>query len=406
MSLRVLVVASVACWACAPTPRPAATARARVVLAASLALDGRGGVLRDTRIVVERGHIVALDPAAAPVDHDLRGLTVMPGLIDSHVHLTWSFDARGRNAGEGGTTPEAARAAAANARATLLAGFTTVQSVGSAADVPLRDAIATGALPGPRVLTSGSPIVGGAHREDTPEQLRALVRARRAAGADVIKVFAAESALDPAPLLSPTQLGALCDEARRLGLRALIHAFGASVRAATLAGCAQIEHGAGATNDDLRSMAARGTVLDPQVGLALQSYLSQRERFIDTPEFPAAAFPRFEQAIPLFRDVVRRATRVPGLKVVFGSDAVAGLHGRNAEELIARVADGQPALPALVSANAAAAEGMGLGHELGALAPGFAADIIALDGDPLTDITALRRVVFVMRDGVVYRNDR
>jgi imidazolonepropionase-like amidohydrolase len=406
MLLKVVVVGVAAVCACAPATKPDRGVSGPVVIAASVAIDGRGRVLRDVRILVERGRIVAIDRSAGPVTHDLRGLTVLPGLIDSHVHLTWRFDASGRNAGEGGASPEAIRAAAANAKATLLAGFTTVQSVGSAADLPLRDAIATGALPGPRVLTSGPPLVGGAHRASTPDQLRAFVRAQRAAGADVIKIFAATSAVEPAPLLSPAQLGAACDEAKRLGLRTLVHAFGETVRQAALAGCSQVEHGAGATDDDLAVMVARGTVLDPQVGLVLQSYVARRERWVGTPEFPAAAFVRFQRSIPLFRDVVRRAARVPGLNVVFGSDAVAGMHGHNADELIARVAEGVTPMDALVSATGGAAAAMGLGARLGALAPGLDADLIAVAGDPLTDISAVRRVVFVMKGGVVHVNRR
>src|SRR5580700_5550435 len=114
----------------------------RIVIAASEGLDGKGGVLHDTRIVVEGSKIVAIDPKAGPVDYDLRGLTVLPGWIDAHVHITWSFGPDGKNAGQGGTTQEAAYAAASNAFATLIAGFTTIQSLGSSADVPLRDAIA------------------------------------------------------------------------------------------------------------------------------------------------------------------------------------------------------------------------------------------------------------------------
>src|SRR5579864_1050936 len=123
----------------------------RIVIAASAALDGRGGVLRDTRIAIEGSKIVAIDPKAGPVDYDLRGLTVLPGWIDAHAHITWSFGTDGKNAGAGGTTPEAAYQAASNAWVTLMAGFTTVQSPGSSTAVPLRDAIAKGLLPGPRI---------------------------------------------------------------------------------------------------------------------------------------------------------------------------------------------------------------------------------------------------------------
>src|SRR5213080_4713265 len=120
----------------------------RIVIAASTVLYGKGRVLRDTRIVIEGSKIVAIDPKASPVDYDLRGLTLMPGWIDAHVHITWSFGKDGKNAGPGETTQDAAYRAAANAWITLMAGFTTVQSVGSPNDVPLRDAIAKGSLPG------------------------------------------------------------------------------------------------------------------------------------------------------------------------------------------------------------------------------------------------------------------
>src|SRR5215207_8335498 len=119
----------------------------QIVIAASTVLDGKGGVLRNTRIVIEGSKIVRIDPNAAPVDYDLRGLTVLPGWIDAHVHITWSFGPNGKNAGGATATPEAAYAAASNAWATLMAGFTAVQSVGSPSDVALRDAIAKGTLP-------------------------------------------------------------------------------------------------------------------------------------------------------------------------------------------------------------------------------------------------------------------
>ena len=131
--------------------------KARVVIAARVVLDGKGRILRDTRIVVEGSRIAAIDPMAAPVDYDLRGLTVLPGWIDAHVHLTWSFGEDGKNGGAGRTTQEAAYQSAANAWMTLLAGFTTVQNAGSPTTVALRDAIAQGTLPGPRILTAIQP---------------------------------------------------------------------------------------------------------------------------------------------------------------------------------------------------------------------------------------------------------
>src|SRR5918911_1002088 len=140
----------------------------RIVIAASTVLDGKGKVLHDTHIVIEGSKIVAIDPKAVPVDYDLRGLTVLPGWIDAHAHITWSFGKDGKNAGPGETTQEAAYRSASNAWLTLLAGFTTVQSVGSPTDLPLRDAIAEGRLPGPRILTAAEPLEGRGEQTGTP----------------------------------------------------------------------------------------------------------------------------------------------------------------------------------------------------------------------------------------------
>ena len=170
-----------------PAPKP------RIVIAVSTMLDGKGHVLRNTRIVVEGSKIVAVDPKAGPVTYDLHGLTVLPGWIDSHVHITWSFDREGRNAGADETTQDAAYRAASNAWLTLMAGFTTVQSVGSPTDVPLRDAIARGRLPGPRILTAVEPLEGRGERTGTPDEIRAYIRKQKEAGADLIKIFASQS---------------------------------------------------------------------------------------------------------------------------------------------------------------------------------------------------------------------
>ena len=383
-----------------PAPWP------RVVIAADVLLDGRGRVIRNTRIVVEGSKVVRLDPKAGPVDYDLRGLTVMPGWIDAHVHITWSFGRDGKNAGASETTQEAAYRAASNAWLTLMAGFTTVQSVGSPTDVPLRDAIAAGTLPGPRILTAVAPLFGQGEKTGTPDEIRAFVRRQKGAGADVIKIFASQSIRQGGAMtLSKEQLTAACDEARRQGLRTVVHAYKEAARAAAEAGCTQVEHGTLATDDDLRALAARGTYLDPQAGLVIENYLANKERYLGTPGYTEEGFAAMERVLSLNHELVRRASKTEGLKVVFGTDAVAGAHGRNAEEFIDRVRDcGVEPSAAMVSANSLGAEALGLGDRLGSIAPGFEADIIALDGDPLKDITAVRRVVFVMKGGVVYKN--
>jgi len=382
----------------------------RIVIAAGTALDGKGGILHDVRIVIEGSKIVAIETKdgakAEPVDYDLRGLTVLPGWIDAHAHITWNFGKDGKNAGMAGTTLEDAYQSASNAWLTLMAGFTTVQSPGALNDIPLRDAIAKGKLAGPRILTAAEPLFGQGEKTGTPEEIRAFVRKQKAAGADVIKIFASQSIRQGGGMtLSQEQLNAACDQAKKEGLRTLVHAYKDAVRTATMAGCTEIEHGTLATDDDLKLMAEKGTYLDPQAGLVIENYLQHKEQYLGTPGYTEEGFAAMEKILPMNHDLVHRAVKTPGLKIVFGTDAVAGAHGRNAEEFIDRVRDGgQDAMQAMVSANVIGAEALGMGEQIGRLAPGLQADVIALDGDPVKDITAVRRVVFVMKGGVVYKN--
>jgi imidazolonepropionase-like amidohydrolase len=388
----------------------------RTVIAASTVLDGKGRVLHDLRIVVEGSRIVAVkaahveshdDRKTRPVDYDLRGLTVLPGWIDAHVHITWSFGPDGKNAGQGATTPEAAYAAASNAWLTLMAGFTTIQSVGSPADVPLRDAIAKGQLPGPRILTAIDPLMGRGEKTGTPDEIRAFVRKQKEAGADLIKIYASGGMTKGAMTMSQEQLNAACDEAKKQGLRSLVHAFRDAVRAATIAGCTEVEHGLGASDDDLKLMAERETYLDPQAGLLLETYLQYKDKYLAPPYYTEEGFAAMQALIPAHQEFIRRAAHIPGLKIVYGTDAVAGAHGHNAEDFINRVRDsGVDPMVAMVSANSLGAEALGMADQIGSIAPGLQADIIALDGDPLKDITAVRRVVFVMKGGVVYKSAR
>jgi imidazolonepropionase-like amidohydrolase len=152
-------------------------------------------------------------------------------------------------------------------------------------------------------------------------------------------------------------------------------------------------------------MAAKGTYLDPQCGLVIENYMANRERYVGTPGYTAEGFAAMEKILPMNHELVQHAAKIPGLKIVFGTDAVAGAHGRNAEEFVDRVRDcGVESMAAMVSANSLGAEALGMGDQIGAIVPGLQADIIALDGDPLRDIAAVRRVVFVMKGGVVYKN--
>ena len=385
---------------------PPAPPNQRIVIAASHVLDGKGHVLENQRIVVDGSKIVSVEPlGSGPGDYDLRGLTVLPGWIDAHVHITWIFGKDGKNAGMTGTTPYDSYRAASNAWVTLMAGFTTVQSVGAPNDIPLRDAIARGDIPGPRILTAVEPLVGKGEDAGTPDEIRTFVRKQKEVGADLIKIFASKSIrLGGGMTLSFEQLSAACDEAKKQGLRSLVHAYKEAVMAATLAGCTEVEHGTFATEQDLKTMAEKGTYLDPQVSLIINNYLQHKEQYLGTPGYPPNGFDQMEKVLPVNCDLVREAAKTPGLKMVFGTDAVAGMHGRNAEEFINRVTCGVDPMAAMVSANSLGAEAMGLGDQIGSIAPGMQADIIALDGDPIKDITAVRRVVFVMKGGVVYKN--
>jgi imidazolonepropionase-like amidohydrolase len=322
-----------------------------------------------------------------------------------HVHIGWHFNRDGRlhTEKDGESAAESAFAEAGNAAATLAAGFTTVQSVGAPEDRELRDAVARGIVAGPRILTSLEPL---SEESGPPDQIRALVRERKAAGADVVKLFASKSIREGgAQTMTDAQLSAACGEAKALGLRTLVHAHSAeSMRAATLAGCSQIEHGIFATAEVLKLMAERGTVFDPQCGLIFHNYLDNKAKYLGIENYSEAGFAAMEKAVPLAIETVRKALATPGLKVVFGTDAVAGAHGRNAEDLVCRVREaGQDPLRAIQSATSAAAESLGLGKEIGSIAPGMEADLIAVPGDPLRDITLLRSVEFVMKGGKVFR---
>ena len=186
----------------------------------------------------------------------------------------------------------------------------------------------------------------------------------------------------------------------------MVHAHSAeAMRAAALAGCTQVEHGVFATQEVLDLMAQRGTYFDPQCGLVFHNYLDNRAKYDGIGNYNAAGFASMETALPMAAKVVRMASRTRGLKLVFGTDAVAGAHGRNAEELSCRVKEGgQDPMAAIVSATSLNAEALGLTSQVGTIAAGFQADIIAVDGNPLTDISALGRVVFVMKGGRVYRS--
>jgi imidazolonepropionase-like amidohydrolase len=367
-------------------------------------LDGRGGVRTNVVLTIVGGRITQIDSAVTDspkATYDLSRYTVMPGGIDTHVHIDWHFDANGMlhapTARDDST--EVLRYAAENARVTLQSGITTVQSLGSGFDVLLRERIQRGVVSGPRILTS---VLQIGREQGSPSAIRDVVDAAADRGADVIKLFASAGLGGDEPNVTQEQIDAGCDEARVRGLRAVVHAMNdESAMKAVRAGCTSVEHGLGISDATLDSMAARGTFLDPNVWLVFSNYMQNNSHF----RFPPEAIAELDGAIPRMADAFRRAMQHKGVKIVFGTDAVAGAHGRNFEELIYRVRKGgQAPMDAIISATSRAAESLRLQNETGSLVTGLSADIIAVDGDPARDIGALKHVVFVMRSGVVYRN--
>ncbi len=394
---------------CLALPFLAAIAFAQpLVIKTTNLIDGWGRVLRNKEITVEKGRIVRIADASRKPGIDLSGLTVMPGWIDTHVHLGWYFDKQGRYDPGGRnsrTTPQqAALYVAANAYATLMGGFTTVQCLGSPIEGDLRDLIETGAIPGPRVLTSLRAVT---ESTGDPRQIREYVRKMKADGADVIKLFATASIRDGAKMtMTADQIDAACGEAKALGLRAVVHAHASDgARAAIQAGCTAIEHGTFLDDATLEAMAARGVYFDPNF-LVLHNYLENKPRFLGIGNYTEEGFAAMEKGLPLVADVLRRA-RTQHVKIVLGTDAVAGSHGRNAEEFVYRVRDGgDTPMDALTSGTSMAAESLGLGDRIGAVAEGMEADLVAVAGNPLDDIRAVRNVVFVMKHGQIYKNTR
>jgi imidazolonepropionase-like amidohydrolase len=282
-----------------------------------------------------------------------------------------------------------------------MGGFTTVQSVGAELDADLRVQIARGAIAGPRLITSLRAV-----NENTgdPAAIRAYVQKMKADGADVVKLFATASIRDGGKMtMTAEQIEAACGEAKAQGLRAVVHAHSSeAARASVVAGCTSIEHGTFLDDSVLELMAQRGVYFDPNF-LVLHNYLDNRTKFLGIGNYTQEGFAAMERGLPLVAEVLKRA-RAHHVKIVLGTDGVAGAHGRNAEEFIYRVKDGgDKPMDALTSGTSLAAESLRMADQIGSIAEGMQADLVAVHGDPLSDITAVRRVTFVMKGGKVVR---
>jgi imidazolonepropionase-like amidohydrolase len=399
----------VICWFCGALffliPLMAAAQSRPVVLKATTVLDGKGQIIRNTQIVIEGSKISRVGGAvpAGAITYDLTGLTVMPGWIDTHSHIYHHFY-RDRYAGADEPPVHAMLSAVDNAVATLNAGFTTIQSPGANEDKDLREAVARGIFPGPRIVTSLEALYD---TSGPPEKIRQLVRERKQQGADFIKIFASASIRDGGKqTMTDAQIQAACGEAKAQGMRVIVHAHAdSSARAAVLAGCTSIEHGAYLTDPVFDLMAQHGTYYDPNIGLVLQNYFDNKSKYIGIDNYNEQGFAFMQKGIQIVLDTFKKSLTHKGLKIIYGTDANAGAHGRNYEEFVRRVQEGgQDPMAAIISATSLSAESLGLDKQIGSIAPGMEADIIATDGNPLQDATAARRTVFVMKGGRILEN--
>ena len=401
---------------CARTQnKPTGTTNMRLVIRAARMLDPRGGrIMTNAVVLVEGDRVVAVGanvvvPAGAKVI-DLGDVTLLPGLIDAHTHVTYHFDRTGRFGISGDSGPdETLGYAKENARATLLAGVTTARDLGGDSRVVtrLRDQINRGETEGPRLLVSGDPLTSvllrGAveDRVERAQRVRDFVRARVAEGVDVIKIFVGVDERGQTDF-SVQEINAAVEEAARAGLRVAAHAHeAAAVKAAVRGGCASVEHGSFLDSEAVRELAKHHTALVPTLYLPTH-YLEHRERFVSFDAFTWAFFERLRD-----HNLANAArAKQGGVWIVSGSDAVAGLHGHNPRELVWLVKAGLTPAEALRAATVDAAMLLGLEGKVGEIKPGAFADLIAVPGDPTQDIGVVERVVFVMKSGKVLKDER
>ena len=431
LSAAALLLAAFAAGAEAP---PAPATAAPVLLRCGHVLDpARGGTLDARTLVVADGRIRSIEAAGHALpgarEVDLARSTCLPGLIDAHVHLTMQFGPTTYSDRFRLDPADYAIRGTLYARRTLLAGFTTVRNLGDIANesIALRNAINSGLIEGPRIYTAGEPIGStGGHADPTdgfrmdlagdPGPLRGIidspadawkaVRAHYKLGADVIKIMPSGGVLDESasgdnPQMTLEEIRAAVAAARDYGYRVAAHAHGAeAIRRAVLGGVDSIEHGTFMDANDMQLMKRHGTWYVPTITAG--EFVAEMAKVPGY--YPPQVAAKAAAIGPRIMDTAGRAWRA-GVRIAFGTDAGVFPHGENAREFVYLTQAGMPALEALRTATVNAAALLGRGRELGRLAPGYRADVIAVDGDPLADIRRMQRVSFVMKDGTVYRQD-
>lgn len=395
-----------------------------------LADPASGRVLRDKTLVIRGNQVVEIRDGFVGEGQvvDLRGAFVLPGLIDSHVHLTSQQNPNGRLEEVTQSTATQAMVGARYARRTLNAGFTTVADLGASNEAifALREAVKRGDVPGPRIIAAGSAVsVHGGHgdtngyREDimhvlSPESVCSgaedcmrAVRLQVRSGADIIKITAtggvlSNTAAGLAQQFSEDELAAIVASAHRMGRQVTAHAHGVDgINAFLKAGGDSIEHGTYLDDESMRLFKAHDAWLVPTLmaGDYVARVASGPDNFF-TPAQTAKAL----EAGPKMLDMARRA-HAGGVRIAFGTDTGVSAHGDNAQEFALLVRAGLTPLEAIQAATVGAAEHLKISNEAGRLAPGMPADLIAVSGDPLSDVTELERVRFVMKGGQVFRQD-
>jgi imidazolonepropionase-like amidohydrolase len=387
---------------------------------------------KEMTVVIEGERISTLTPgylpaAASDIVVDLTNATVMPGWIDCHVHLSNEQSPSRYSEAFFMNPADFALRATTYAKKTLLAGFTTVRDCGAAnnLNISLRKAVTAGWIEGPRILAAGSVATTGGHGDGTngfndvlqemfqprivgvangPDEMRRVVRQRYKDGADFIKISATGGVLSlaksgQAPLFTDEEVRAVVETAQDYGFKVAAHAHGTEgMKRAILAGVTSIEHGTYMTDEIIALMKQHGTYFVPTVSAG--RFVAEKSKVAGY--FPAVVAPKAATMGPLIQATLQRAY-AGGVKIAFGTDQGVAPHGDNALEFVYMVEAGMPPLAAIKSATTVAAQLLGMENDVGSVEAGKFADLVAVPGNPLADISVMTRPNFVMKGGVIYK---